>query len=776
MRQLAARKAADSPVWCWPLDLSTYDRTPLLSQREQVELDVYMHRLQAKKSSWPQRIYEGLHRLLHPLSDVLNLIGDCPTSRRGAMNVLLREMHRRKRAFWAWTQDEWLETLGPDAHSFEQHFQGKSCRHGVMAVAYLLCDFSGLLALGQFSQPAFARKVFGREAVDAALERTRHELLRLGFGPTLARLNLPYVLCTALLVNQSPRLEDLTIELLEAVRDASPVAGIRRNYVAFSRALVSLGILPRALASAKRGPEPSEQTIQAVPAVWLEWCQRWYDTSTQARKTRNGIYTQLLKVGRWLAQTHPDITSPEGWTRELTAEFVAAVDRMTVGQWTHPNNIFIPAEKRGKPLAPNSKVAQISALRVFFRECQEWGWLPRRFDPRRSLAAPRSIRVLTAPNPRVIADDIWAKLLWAGLNLTADDLPVCTYRVGSELRTKPAPWYPLEMVRAIVIVWLFAGLRSDELYRLRVGAVRWQREDVPLVGTDDVLPRDAVCLLDVPVHKTGTAYTKPVDRVVGEAIEAWERVRPVQPAVVDAKTSEIVHYLFQYRSIHVGKSYLNDTVIPMLCRKAGLPEADAKGNITSHRARSTIASQLFNAKEPMSLFELQEWLGHRSPASTQHYAKITPTKLAKSYADAGYFGRNTRVVEVLLDQEAIKSGAAAAGVPWKFYDLGHGYCTYDFFDQCPHRMACARCAFYCPKGSSQAQLLEGKANLQRMLQEIPLTEEERAAVEDGIVAMEKLCQQLADVPTPAGLTPNQLTKSDLEEKPLIPVEQITRKR
>jgi hypothetical protein len=24
------------------------------------------------------------------------------------------------------------------------------------------------------------------------------------------------------------------------------------------------------------------------------------------------------------------------------------------------------------------------------------------------------------------------------------------------------------------------------------------------------------------------------------------------------------------------------------------------------------------------------------------------------------------------------------------YDLRHGYCTYDFFEQCPDRMACAK--------------------------------------------------------------------------------------
>jgi hypothetical protein len=174
------------------------------------------------------------------------------------------------------------------------------------------------------------------------------------------------------------------------------------------------------------------------------------------------------------------------------------------------------------------------------------------------------------------------------------------------------------------------------------------------------------------------------------------------------------------------------------------------------------------------LFDLQEWLGHRVLSSTQHYAKKSPTKVAKAYEKAGYFGRNIRMVEVLLDQDAIKSGVVAEGEPWKFYDLGHGYCTYDFFDQCPHRMACAKCSFYRPKDSLQAQLLEGKSNLQRMLQEIPLTEEERAAVEDGITATEKLCTKLAHVPTPAGPTPQQLQSKDQGTMTLVPLEQVRR--
>ena len=246
-----------------------------------------------------------------------------------------------------------------------------------------------------------------------------------------------------------------------------------------------------------------------------------------------------------------------------------------------------------------------------------------------------------------------------------------------------------------------------------------------------------------------------------------ENVRPTQPEAVDLKTGEIVHYLFAYRSRRVGREYLNESVIPLLCGKAGIPVEDARGKITCHRARSTIATQLFNAKEPMSLFELQEWLGHRSPSSTQYYAKLTPTKLAKAYADADYFGRNIRAVEVLIDQEVIRNGAALTGEPWKYYDLGHGYCTYDFFDQCPHRMACAKCSFYAPKESSKAQLLEAKTNLERMMQEIPLREEERAAVEDGLVAVEKLCARLLDVPTPAGPTPRKIEGERRRELPIL---------
>jgi hypothetical protein len=127
---------------------------------------------------------------------------------------------------------------------------------------------------------------------------------------------------------------------------------------------------------------------------------------------------------------------------------------------------------------------------------------------------------------------------------------------------------------------------------------------------------------------------------------------------------------------------------------------------------------------------------------------------------------------VLLDRDAVASGAAAADQPWQYHDLGHGWCTYTFFEQCPHRMACAKCDFYAPKDSSKGQLLEARGNLQQMLAAVPLTDDERAAVDDGRTALDKLLDRLADVPTPAGPTP-RLIGAPTAATMLLPITAVT---
>jgi integrase len=731
--------------WTSLIDPTRYDRAPTLTVVERRALALVAdHRYR-----WPTRAGGALERLIAPIDDALDVIASHPEwwGRSSTRSLLIRGAHEHGLVFWGWDRDRWLHTVRGANNNY---------RHAVAAVAYLLCDQRDLHhEFRRWKLRLLTRRVFGPQPVDEAIARVQGYLDGLGATTVLRRPSLQGALYDVMLLAGSPLLEDLAEhgELLAWLRGREGNNSRRYGIEQLARTLFEMGVLERMPFQTQPSREEWLQRSQAgeidVPAAWLAWTRRWFETSTLARSSRVHTYYALINPGRCLHAEHPDRADPESWDRELAAAWIAAVNRLKVGELSKSLNANAMRARYGEVLSPRSKASLIGSVRTFFCDLQEWEWIERRFDPRRALGIPRSIAALIGPDPRVIADDIWAKLMWAGLNLGEDDLPKHGNPAGTGV-----PWYPLELVRAVAMLWLFAGLRVDEILRLRVGAIRWQ------TTPDDTGNGGHVCLLDVPTNKTTSAFTKPVDRLVGEAIEAWQAVRPAQPRFADRKTGELVDMLLAYRGARLGEKYINRVLVPLLCRKAGVPREDVRGAITSHRARATIATQLYNAKDPMSLFELQAWLGHSNPSSTQHYARITPLTLTKAYTDAGYFARNVRTIEVLLDRDAITSGRAGTeGGPFEFYDLGHGYCSYSFFEQCPHRMACARCDFYLPKQSSETQLLEAKGGLQRMLVQIPLTDEERAAVEGDQQAVDSLIDQLSDIATPAGPTPVELKQT-----------------
>ncbi|MDJ0719605.1 MAG: site-specific integrase [Prochloraceae cyanobacterium] len=725
------------------IDISKYNRSPYLTNSEKEELT----RVLNKKSTCLKKSYLILDRLLKPLHDCLDYIKVHQTDRSKTIRWIFREMEKRQTSFWAWSNKEWYEIF--DNYKL-LGYQTRTNRTPIMSIAYFLIEKFEYLPLKISCHKKLAERIFGKSLLQETLNLLHREYISLGYGTQLSEYHIPGTFCYILLANRSPYLKDITIDILNKCRANSDSEIVHRNIVKISRVLTNLEIINKPLKLKSEQGKNLDDTLDGIAPEWIEWCQKWLNTSTV--KGRKNIYYKILKIGRWLAQNHPEIVTPEQWDRNVAIDFIAAVDKWTIGQWAGETKRKSNIYRYGEPLAPRGKAYNIYAIRQLIKDCQEWEWIPRKFSPIRALATPRSIRSLIKPKPRVIADEIWAKLLWAGLNLEQEDLLNSEYNKAHNI-----PYtYPLEMVQAIIVVWLFTGLRKDEIHRLRVGAVRWQKNDIIIPGTSEIIPKDPVCYLEIPPNKTSGSYTKPVDKAVGEAIEKWEGIRPKQPPLTDKKDGSVVNFLFLYRGRKLGKSYITNSIIPMLCQKAGIPNKDAIGRITSHRARSTIATQLSTAKDPMTLFELKEWLGHTNVASTINYAKVTPTKLAKSYQDAEYFKRNLRTVEVLIDQDVITTGLAKDGEPWKYYDLGHGLCTYDFFSQCKHRMACAGCGFYIPKGSSKAQIIEAKSNLERMLQEIPLTEDEQFAVTEGIEALTKLKTKLADVPTPSGQTPRQL--------------------
>ena len=757
--QAVTLQRAEGTAWAFSLDVSGWDRRSGLTVREAAALaEIGPAGLRRSRARGTRRSgsWEALDRLTVPADQAAEVLHHDRSdvhlrAAAHATGIILQHCADTGQAYWAWTAWDWARLAGSGSREFldSQALPTETAvRPFLVALAYLLAGFTDFQHLGMFNRLHLAQLVFGAGAVEAATGEATAVLDRWGYRSQVrdGEYKLPGVLGQALLINRSPRLADLTTGAFTRLL-AHPSASGRQHQAtlyALQRVVASLGYCdPPVRTGYNHAPG-----IEGTDPAWAGWAERWHATSPLTPKVRAIIRTIIAKAGRWLAAEHPGITEPGQWTRETCAAWVAAVDRMAVGDYVQRRDHL--HGRAGKPVSPRTKAHILMATRTFFRDGQEWEWFPRRFDPSRALAVPRSVGALIGTDPRVIADDVWAKLLWAGLNIEAADLP----------GTSAGSYYPMELIRALTLTWLFSGLRSDEISRLRTGCIRWQHDGLPISGNSrEILAEDTVCLLDVPVNKTGTAFTKPVDPIVGQAIEAWQALRPAQPPRLDRKTSEHADLLFSVRAHPVGKTYINRTIIPALCAKAGVPTADVRGNITSHRARSTIASQLYNAKEPMTLFELQAWLGHRTPTTTQHYAKITPNTLSKAYTQAGYFARNVRTIEVLLDRDAVASGSSAAGEPWQYYDLGHGLCSYTFFEQCPHRMACAKCDFYTPKESSKAQILEARDNLQRMLAAIPLTDDERAAVDDGKDALDSLLSRLADIPTPAGATPRELGAS-----------------
>ena len=111
--------------------------------------------------------------------------------------------------------------------------------------------------------------------------------------------------------------------------------------------------------------------------------------------------------------------TPDLWTRDIAAEYVADTLTATIGQWGGSNR---NRSRFGQPLSAKGKAQRIDHIRGFFVDLIEWEWITARFDPRKVLCGPLSVRAQIGPNPRIIDEVSWAKLMAAGLTLNTEDL------------------------------------------------------------------------------------------------------------------------------------------------------------------------------------------------------------------------------------------------------------------------------------------------------------------------------------------------------------------
>lgn len=468
---------------------AAWDRNPGLSPGETTALDALATRTFYCGSPWNKDLRQALARLVDPLDTILNHVAALPDARRSVLDLLCTQMRQRGEAYWAWSSDDWMMVLCRTHAAFLTRYGKAHGRQAMVAIAYMASGFDRLESIGGFRRYELTAKVFGFDAVDHAQSTVLQELAGAGYVAKEPR-GLWGALHTALLMQRSPRLENLTLETLQHVARTAP-RSLRRGAVTLSRILARMGVIEEGFNLTGRPSRLVDKPKAAagVSPEWLRWGQLWVATSRRTPSSVRLTYYALMKCSRWLAEVHPDVASPADWTHVTAQEHVAAVERMTIGDWSTP--VGRGRYAIGEPLKPPTKTSYLDHLRSFFYDVEDWGWCQLRFDPSAlTLESPFGVRKQLPRRSPAVDDDIWPKLVHAGLSLVEQDLLIESPHPGWE---ESHIEYPLAMVRALASLWLLGALRNGQIQQMRVGCVRWRWPT-----QDGGAP---ICLLVAPAHK-----------------------------------------------------------------------------------------------------------------------------------------------------------------------------------------------------------------------------------------------------------------------------------
>ena len=308
------------------------------------------------------RHWQAVARLVEPLDAARAALrhGDDARFRRAgaqAAAIVLQHCADTGRSYWAWTDWEWARLCGSSAEQFRAARTlptEATVRPFLVALGYLLGGFTGFQHLGNFNRLHLACLVFGDEPVEASIGQAAGVLDQWGYqDPLRVRHRLRGIFSQALLINRSARLEDLTTEAFTTLRAHPANTGRYREMVyALQRACASLGYCDPPVRTGRN----NAPGIDGTSPQWAGWAERWHATSALSPRARDITRTIIAKAGRWLAAEHPEITEPGQWTRQTCAAWVAAVDKMAVGDYVqrHDHIRLAPASRSARAARPTS--------------------------------------------------------------------------------------------------------------------------------------------------------------------------------------------------------------------------------------------------------------------------------------------------------------------------------------------------------------------------------------------------------------------------------------
>lgn len=750
-------------IWRMPIAPEDYDRSPLTDE-ERRALEIYAT-VQRHNNGSKEFIAarKGLTRLDRPVADIYRLRhnGSSSSVLKDVQCLLRREMHRRQKMYWDWSSAEWVDLLCPNSAVFRKKYRENGVvRVTIMDMAYLLGTMNDLQSVGMRDNATSSANVyFGSELVRQQGTRIFDILKGKGYsdGESCAR-QLLHNLSMLFILNRSPFLEDIHAELLAAQIEGSEASHKRRAYGRIWIALEELNHLPSR--QKEEIPTPRIFDKSGMVPEWYDWCMAWYEHEVDLTPRLRASYaSRILVVGRWLHQHFPEICTPEQWTEDLALHFRSDLCSWTNGQYASGRAKQILEAKRelGLPLQARAVGSYLTVLRRYFTDLTKRphavSGKPARkirldFAPGEALADPAHIRrAKDRVAPRDIDLLVWAKLAIAAATLSENDLPRRTH-------------YPLSYYRAVGLVWVTSARRPNEILRLRLDCVR-EDWDLGMLDEDDhpverIVPAISdssggqkekkipkIFYLHIPAGKNKGAFWIWIPDYTAYAIEAWKRERPGnQKKFLDWKDQQHVDYLFCFTDGHIGPKFINRSLIPTLCAKAGIDVKDAKGKITGHRGRSTRLTLL--RRNGVSLEDLAEYAGHANTRTLRNYV---PENMIQFQHEIKKADELTRVIEGVLDMQAASQGLPA--VRWFIgYDADGQpvYCGNQVYVTCPHRLDCKRCGMFI--GGEKARRLHNGENTLPIQSQVPMTPIEKCVVDGDEAGAEACRAALQDIPAP----------------------------
>ena len=673
----ASPGAESASRWQMPIHPQTYrDRRPQLTDEEKALMEQYATAPAGFMTGGRARnVLHQLARFEAPFLETTGLTPHMDTTLAAARRHLFSSMARTGLAFWAWPQEIWVEVI--QTAPGRTHTSGT--RFWMLLLAYLFCDMLYIGASTVYG--AMAEVIFGQSVVETEVNKVRTPLVEAGYAADQKQGGrLQWVTCLGMLINRHPLVETFTAQLIVMVHELlADIAGTgqmtgRWALMRLQTSLCQLGILDEPaildLSHQKTAYLPAVwQNDASLDPTWCAWVRAFYDQTPYGHEiSRRQTCHFLLVAGRWLNKYHPEVKEPAQWDEAVAAAYVAytcnEARRGDLSPASSKKRAYY--QKAPQKLSPGGIDNRLGALRTFFSQLQR-----------------RAYTVNGKPYPRLQLN--WLpqeafKLIWAACTLTKDKLYASSRN----------PQYPLAYYRAACLIWVTAARRSDEIRRLSLGCV--SREWAPEMHDEQgnqVEPAQELCYLRVPTNKMRGEFYVPIPSYVADAIEVWESVRPPnQQALADRKTHKPTNYLFQYRNELMGERFLNNSVIPLLCKIAGVSQTDVVGRITSHRARATTATWM--RKMGMAPSDIGRLLGHTDPLrSLPWYLREDKHHLGRVYRKANPL---ERYVAAILD-----TNAQAKQHPCIFYYLSDGpegrprMCGNPHFSRCMHQMRCIEC-------------------------------------------------------------------------------------